>query len=77
MKNHEWVAILQFHLTDKEAAKAYTFDRHGKQVILSKMRADDGFVDVGCFRCEQPYQLVHDKYCVLDELGNKHKGIDN
>lgn len=62
-KQHEWVAIFQIHLTDKEAAQAYTFDSHGKKVISSKMRVGDGFVDVGCIICEQPYQLVHGTNC--------------
>jgi hypothetical protein len=28
MSKHEWVAIFTLHLTDKEAAQAYTFDSH-------------------------------------------------
>lgn len=73
INQHEWVAIFQIHLTDKEAAKAYTFSSHGKQVIASKMRAGDGFVDVGCFACEEPYQLVHDRPCI----GNTESPMTN
>lgn len=62
--NHKWTAIFTINLTDKEAAQSYTFDSHGKKVILKKIQADDGFVDVGCFNCEEPYQLVHDEPCV-------------
>ena len=61
---HEWIAIFQVHLTDEEAARAYTFNHHGKKVIASKMRAEDGFVDVGCFRCELPYTEALGKLCV-------------
>lgn len=63
MKKHNWVAIFTLHLTDKEAAQAYTFDHHGKKVLASKMRKEDGFVDVGCYDCEEPYQSAHDKPC--------------
>lgn len=63
MSKHEWVAIFTLHLTDKEAAQAYTFDSHGKKVLASKMRAEDGFVDVGCYRCELPYTEVLGKPC--------------
>lgn len=66
MKNnsgHEWVAIFQLHLTDKEAAQAYTFDQHGKKVMATKLQAGDGFVDVGCIKCEEPYINVHNKPC--------------
>ena len=60
---HEWVAIFTLHLTDEEAAQAFTFDSHGKKVLASKMRADDGFVDVGCYRCELPYREALGKPC--------------
>ena len=64
MSKHEWVAIFTLHLTDKEAAQAYTFDHHGKKVLASKMKAEDGFVDVGCYRCEAPYIEAMNKPCV-------------
>jgi hypothetical protein len=65
---HEWVAIFTLHLTDKEAAQAYTFDHHGKKVLASKVRADDGFVQVGCYRCELPYTEALGKPCVEDNF---------
>jgi hypothetical protein len=61
---HEWVAIFTLHLTDQEAAQAYTFDYHGKKVLVSKVREEDGFVDVGCYKCELPYTTVNGKPCV-------------
>jgi hypothetical protein len=65
---HEWIAIFQIHLTDEEAAKSYTFDYHGKKVMASKMRSGDGFVDVGCYRCELPYTEALGKPCVEDNF---------
>lgn len=64
MSEHEWVAIFTLHLTDEEAAQAYTFDYHGRKVLATKMRNDDGFVDVGCYRCELPYTEVRGKPCI-------------
>lgn len=63
MSKHEWVAIFTLHLTDKEAAQAYTFDHHGRKVLASKIRQEDGFVDVGCFKCELPYVQVLNQPC--------------
>ncbi len=63
MKNHNWTAIFSIPLTNKEAAQSYTFDSHGRKVIASKMTNEDGFVNVGCIDCEEPYQFVHDKPC--------------
>lgn len=65
---HEWVAIFTLHLTDEEAAKAYTFDYHGQKVIATKIKEEDGNVDVGCYKCEEPYQIVHDKPCKGEQL---------
>jgi hypothetical protein len=63
MKKHNWTAIFTLHLTDKEAAQAYTFDHHGRKVLASKMNDTDGFVNVGCYNCEEVYQAVFDKPC--------------
>ena len=61
---HTWVAILTLNLTDSEAAQAYTFDEHGRQVAIAKIRLEDGFVDVGCIVCEQTYIECHSNACV-------------
>lgn len=68
MGKHEWVAIFTLHLTDDEAAKAYTFDYHGKKVLASKIRKEDGFVDVGCYRCEAPYTEALGNPCIETNL---------
>lgn len=61
---HEWVAIFTLHLTDKEAAQAFTHDLHGKAVVASKLKSGDGDVMVGCYRCEAPYQEALGKPCI-------------
>jgi len=70
MKRHEWTAIFTVSLTDKEAAQAYTFDYHGKRVVASKLTDDKagkhGGVDVGCYICEQQYQIALNKPCTPD-----------
>jgi len=63
MTTHEWTAIFTIPLTDSEAAQAYTFDLHGKKVLASKMTDENGFVDVGCIKCEEVYVDCHDKEC--------------
>lgn len=69
-KKHEWTAIFTVSLTDKEADIAY-LDRNGAyNVMAKKITVEEvgkhGGVDVGCFVCEQPYQLIHDNPCVPD-----------
>lgn len=70
MRKHRWTAIFTVELTDKEAAQAFTFDHHGKQVILNRLsgnnpRPIDG-VSVGCYDCELPYTEALAKPCVPD-----------
>lgn len=81
MKNnsHEWIAVFTLHLTGKEAAQAYTFDHHGKQVVAKKLQEGDGEVMVGCYRCEQPYTEALGKPCIessfiKDYEEHKHNG---
>lgn len=68
MIKHEWVAIFTLHLTDSEAAQSYTFDSHGRKVLASKFNDDDGFVDVGCYRCEMPYTQALGKPCISSNV---------
>lgn len=64
MSEHQWTAIFSLNLTDKEAAQAYTFDLHGRKVVASKISKEDGEVQVGCVKCEEPYQIALNKECV-------------
>ena len=68
---HKWTAIFTVELTDKEAAQAYTFDHHGKQVLLDRLsgknrRPMDG-VYVGCYTCELTYAEALGKPCIPDD----------
>lgn len=71
MSKHTWTAIFTVQLTDKEAARAYTFDYHGRKVIASRFsdnaeRPLDG-VMVGCYECELTYAEALNKPCISDD----------
>jgi len=70
MSKHRWTAIFTVELTDKEAAQAFTFDHHGKQVLLTRFSGDnprpmDGVI-VGCYECELSYADALGKPCIPD-----------
>jgi hypothetical protein len=71
MSPHTWTAIFTVELTDKEAAQAFTFDQHGKQVLLTRLGGEnprllDGVV-VGCYECELTYSEALGRPCIPDD----------
>jgi hypothetical protein len=71
MSKHQWIAVFTVSLTDEEAAKAYLSAGASKYNLMAKkITFEDvgkhGGVDIGCYVCEQPYQLIRDKPCIPD-----------
>ena len=65
-RQHRWVAAAAFVLSQEQAEAAH---EPGNQVYMDGSNLM--YVMIGCWDCEQPYPLVHDKRCSVAQSAQR------